>query len=276
VSIIRERVYDAKTLLEGNRDTMCHQYARTASAPDATRPDMTDADRKLGAELAVRALDDEQAFDVFCDWYVTHARPDWSGNEYFRKEWVREQLEDYLCRDLVAKRSGECPRIVDTVDGGLRCYTVESWIGRVCRLSQKNERIMSDVWATCFYAHVLTADGKVRIVGYGNDEFGGGRATVDADETVMAAYLEAERQAEQERRRAEEIAVEAARREREREEAAAPRRGRTVRVVRGRKVPLGTTGTVGWYGETRYGIRVGIDTDKGERVWTDANNVEVV
>ena len=104
MSIIRERVYDAKTLLEGNRDTMCHQYARTASAPDATRPDMTDTSK--------------------------------------------------ACSSSRARTASSAPSL--------------------------------------------------------------------------------------------------------------------------RSASLGTTGTVGWYGETRYGIRVGIDTDKGERVWTDANNVEVV
>lgn len=59
------------------------------------------------------------------------------------------------------------------------------------------------------------------------------------------------------------------------EEARVPRRGRTVRVVRGRKIPKGTVAEVFWFGETRYGWRVGLEVD-GERVFTDARNVEVV
>lgn len=52
-------------------------------------------------------------------------------------------------------------------------------------------------------------------------------------------------------------------------------RGKTVQVVRGRKVPQGTVGTVFWIGPnkfghgTRLGIKVGEDT-----VWMDAANCE--
>lgn len=50
----------------------------------------------------------------------------------------------------------------------------------------------------------------------------------------------------------------------------------TVTVIKGRKVPVGTTGTVIWigssYGQTRLGIR---DAD-GTTHWTAASNVQVV
>ena len=53
-------------------------------------------------------------------------------------------------------------------------------------------------------------------------------------------------------------------------------KGVTVRVVRGKKVPIGTTGVVIWFGEGKYGPRVGIKPAAGgEAVWTDAKNVEV-
>jgi len=53
-------------------------------------------------------------------------------------------------------------------------------------------------------------------------------------------------------------------------------KGVTVRVVRGKKVPIGTTGVVIWFGDGKYGPRVGIKPAAGgEAVWTDAKNVEV-
>lgn len=62
------------------------------------------------------------------------------------------------------------------------------------------------------------------------------------------------------------------------------RRGSTVTVVRGRKVPLGITGKVFWIGENQYGMKVGMNLSdrKDERgrnvdvVWTALSNVEVI
>ena len=50
-------------------------------------------------------------------------------------------------------------------------------------------------------------------------------------------------------------------------------KGQTVTVVKGRKVPIGTTGRVFWSGEGRYGWRVGFETADGETFWTAASNV---
>lgn len=53
-------------------------------------------------------------------------------------------------------------------------------------------------------------------------------------------------------------------------------KGQTVTVVKGRKVPKGTTGTVAWIGEDNYGnARVGFKTADGEMVFTAQSNVEV-
>ena len=76
------------------------------------------------------------------------------------------------------------------------------------------------------------------------------------------------------------------------EEARRPDRGKRVKVVRGRKVPKGTEGTVIWEGEGRYfgavpryrsggwnttaPRRIGLVTDSGERFFTAASNVEVL
>lgn len=58
-----------------------------------------------------------------------------------------------------------------------------------------------------------------------------------------------------------------------------------VRVVKGRKVPIGTTGTVFWIGMRNYSkygywwsweVRVGIKTAEGETYFTAENNIELV
>jgi hypothetical protein len=57
-------------------------------------------------------------------------------------------------------------------------------------------------------------------------------------------------------------------------------RGKVVKVVKGRKVPVGTEGTVFWLGEDKYsrtgGYRVGFETFSGERHFTSLSNVEPV
>lgn len=62
------------------------------------------------------------------------------------------------------------------------------------------------------------------------------------------------------------------------EHAAKPAIGKEVRAVKGRKVPLGTEGRVFWTGDDGYGpgLRLGIETAKGERVFIAAENVEVI
>jgi len=100
--------------------------------------------------------------------------------------------------------------------------------------------------------------------------------TYDATPEVKAeweAYKAAEKaKADQERKRAE-----AARAKWEAEqEAAAPKPGRKVIVIKGRKVAKGTTGKVFWHGQTLYGRRVGIVLADGSKVFTAADNVEVV
>jgi len=58
--------------------------------------------------------------------------------------------------------------------------------------------------------------------------------------------------------------------------------GRILKVVRGRKVPKGTTGKCMWFGMTKFGPRVGIDTGeigedgKSVVVWTAASNCEAI
>lgn len=87
----------------------------------------------------------------------------------------------------------------------------------------------------------------------------------DATPEVMEKYLAwKDRMAQLARRRAEE------------EELKTPRRGKEIKVVRGRKVPIGTTGRIFWIGSNAYGVSVGIQTTSGERHFTSIKNVEVI
>lgn len=52
-------------------------------------------------------------------------------------------------------------------------------------------------------------------------------------------------------------------------------KGQQVTVVKGRKVPVGTTGEVFWVGQSKYGgFRVGLKDAEGETHWTAAANVQ--
>lgn len=53
-------------------------------------------------------------------------------------------------------------------------------------------------------------------------------------------------------------------------------KGQTVTVVKGRKVPKGTTGVIFWVGEDSWGKgRIGFKGTDGETYWTATSNVEV-
>jgi hypothetical protein len=87
----------------------------------------------------------------------------------------------------------------------------------------------------------------------------------DATPEVKAKY---EAYQQEQARRAEE--------ERQSFLAAQPGKGKTLKVVRGRKVPIGTIGVCFWLGRREYGVRVGIKDQAGNVHWTAATNVEVV
>lgn len=57
--------------------------------------------------------------------------------------------------------------------------------------------------------------------------------------------------------------------------AAQPAAGKRLKVVKGRKVPLGFEGICAWFGYTKFGACVGFDTPQG-RIFTSASNVQVV
>lgn len=87
----------------------------------------------------------------------------------------------------------------------------------------------------------------------------------DATEEVRAKY-EAFQNVVRERREAE-------RREAERKN---PTWGKRVRVIRGRKLPIGTEGEIFWRGNSGYGESVGLRLADNSRVFTALTNVEVI
>lgn len=173
-------------------------------------------------------------------------------------------------------------------DGGQYVYMAETLgVGLTVGYSRESERIMSDVWADILYAHIWNPEtGRIDRVAYGNSEFSDPsrvdpNLSIDAPAEVVAAANESlVAEAERQERLAYDGRVAKAV-----EDAKVPSVGREVEVVRGRKVPQGTVGTVVWYGEgrsfgypsrwSRPAYRVGILTATGERLYTDARNVEV-
>jgi hypothetical protein len=147
--------------------------------------------------------------------------------------------------------------------------------GHVLRLGEYNWHDDSD-----FYALVWDEEaGRPREVTYASTRgwtYNNG-AAVDATPEVRAAY---------DAYRARVIAENAA--AAEAVQARVPYVGRHVTVTEGRKVPVGTEGTIFWYGPDKYarrqyrvfddgraGYRVGLKTADGEKFFTAATNVEV-
>jgi hypothetical protein len=60
------------------------------------------------------------------------------------------------------------------------------------------------------------------------------------------------------------------------EERATIRRGKDVRVIKGRKIPIGTEARVFWLGQTKYGVSVGLELADGRRLFTAIANLEVI
>lgn len=145
-----------------------------------------------------------------------------------------------------------------------------TWEGAVLALREMNGPDDSDFYAVVWDA----AAGAPRDVYYATTRGWTyyNSAAVDATPDVRAAYdaWHAVRRIEYEAAAAE---AEAAAAE---AEARVPRPGRHVRVVKGRKVPVGTEGTVFWAGNAGYGQRVGFTTAQGVKHFTAASNVEVV
>jgi hypothetical protein len=130
----------------------------------------------------------------------------------------------------------------------------------------------------CYYHDGLCDYGTKVLDDNGNIVDGPGfmdscRLVVDAPASIVNAY-NAEVAAKA--RAAREAAAKAKAEREAAEELVTVRRGKVVKVVRGRKIPKGTLGACFWVGESKYGWRVGIELADGSREFTALCNVEVV
>lgn len=152
--------------------------------------------------------------------------------------------------------------------------------GLVIREFRKDTRVMSDIYSIERYAEVWNPDENrtetVHVGGAFECNTRSGDVTVDIAGEHLAAYeAEVERQAELQRQfDAEKARKRALRRHN------SPERGKTMRVIRGRKVPKGTEGIVFWIGNGRAGLA--LDDEKDDRgfhknvAWVNAEYLENV
>ena len=135
---------------------------------------------------------------------------------------------------------------------------------------------MSDVYAFVSYAVVFNAaTGSFQEVRLNSDmdmDTTATTATVDASADIQSMYLLSEEIKETEAK----LASLKRGMARQVESVKAPVKGRTVKVVKGRKVPVGTVGTCFYVGQGDYGVRVGLKTPGGETLFTAASNCEAV
>jgi len=158
--------------------------------------------------------------------------------------------------------------------------------GRVVGTDTRHSvRIMSDVWADIGYAVVWDDETSEPVnVAISNSEFGTeATAKIDATKATIKKYeaWKAAKAVEAEDARVRQEALDSKRRADEREESAkrnalAVRKGVKVTVVKGRKVPKGTTGFCFWEGHGQYGARIGLKEEDGTVHWTATSNCVAV
>lgn len=142
------------------------------------------------------------------------------------------------------------------------------------------ERIMSDVWDSVGYVDCWNeAEQRVETICIGCGDLSQQIVEVEVDATPEIVAKAAAWKAEQKRQ-----ADERARAYKAEQEARTFRSGKRCKVVRGRKVPLGTEGVIFWMGHDNYGKRkLGIATTERKEngryadvVWTAESNCELL
>lgn len=149
---------------------------------------------------------------------------------------------------------------------------IDSYVGKVVYAHMPCIRIMSDVWENCPCVVVLDDDGSYKTIWTSYDE-----NSVDASAEMIAEYhakLAADRMAHDL----------AERKHNYLNSLNTFSYGKTVEVVRGRKVPIGTKGILFWMQAGQWGTKVGIalsnERDSRGRysnvAWTYLANIKVV
>lgn len=153
---------------------------------------------------------------------------------------------------------------------GQPLYMLTEFEGLVLSLGEHNGYDDSD-----FYAMVWSdANGRPVEVTYASTRGWTypNNAQVDATPEVLAKYEAWKRQCAKERAERHAAAAEAKRLA----DLKAPARGKLCRVVKGRKVPVGTEGVCVGLFDGSYGMRCGISDAEGTVHWTATSNVEAV
>jgi len=143
----------------------------------------------------------------------------------------------------------------------------------------REERVMSDVYANVSYCTVWNPESKTMesiVLGY-HFECGRkfGEATVDASPEILAELARRAEVAEADRIAREAAQAEARRLAAIEAEANRPVHGKTMKVVKGRKVAKGTVGKVFWIRDGRVGLA--LDDSRDARgyhtnvAWVDAS-----
>lgn len=113
-------------------------------------------------------------------------------------------------------------------------------------------------------------------MGYTNQHRDNVDVSYDATAQVISEWTAWKVAQEEIRLQKEKEYAEADRKYRAEQEALTPSRGKTVKVVKGRKLAHGTEARVFWRGQTQYGWSVGLELSCGEKVFVAEKNVEVV
>ena len=154
--------------------------------------------------------------------------------------------------------------------------------GLVIRTYSEDRRVMSDIWSIERFALVwnpeTNSSESVHIGGAFECNTRSGDAVVD----ILPEYLAIHEAQEEAARIANEEYQRKAHEERARKRALAahnyPERGKVMRVVRGRKVPKGTTGKVFWVNGGRVGLALSDEKDERGRhkdvAWVDSAYLE--
>lgn len=162
--------------------------------------------------------------------------------------------------------------------------------GCVVEMFSRTEQIMSDVWAQVYYAVVwdLELERPVRIWTHTEGEHGGfyRKANIDASKEINQAYLawsEGESVGKVFADRLDQYDTEQMLMDSQRRQSCP--KGRKVEVFKGRKVPVGTSGTVFWSGVDNFGrVKLGLFTSErrdskgryADVVWVAADNCRPV
>lgn len=99
---------------------------------------------------------------------------------------------------------------------------------------------------------------------------------VDATPETLEAYITWKTEVDRLHRELEQALMAERALTQQEQEKRRPARGKVVRVIKGRKVPVGFQGEIFWIGTGQWGERCGIKDADGRVEWTATSNVEVV